>query len=162
LIGTGTAAVVLLLWMSSTLGGCGPGQSVAHADTTHTRGLEPTSPDSDSVAVAISSGAITPQEIALGDSIFHGRVANGGCYVCHGHDARGTGVAPNLTDAEWINGDGTMGFIKGTMIQGVQHPQQYPLPMPAFGHSFTDRQLQALTAYVWAVSHRGQRVVPSP
>jgi hypothetical protein len=46
-----------------------------------------------------------PKLIALGDSVFHGQAGGGTCYACHGQDAKGSGVGPNLTDGEWLNTD---------------------------------------------------------
>ncbi len=63
----------------------------------------------------------TPQMIALGDSIFHGQAANGICFTCHGQDAKGGQLAPDLTDTTWLNTDGTYAGI----IQ-VVHPQAVP------------------------------------
>ena len=131
---------------------CSQGHAGGRTDSTSTATLPP--PDSRSTAVALDSGFVTPQEIALGDSLFNGRAGEGVCATCHGRNGAGTEAAPSLADQNWINGDGSIGFIKGTMIQGVQHPKQHPLPMPPFGHTFTDRQLQALAAYVYALSHK--------
>ncbi len=57
-------------------------------------------------AAPAGGGPTSPQLVALGDSIFHGHVAGGTCTACHGQDAKGTAVAPDLTDNQWINGDG--------------------------------------------------------
>jgi mono/diheme cytochrome c family protein len=110
--------------------------------------------DSTTLTGAIDSGIVTPAEIALGDSVFngHGRTA-GMCSPCHGQNGAGTGAAPSLADTVWINGDGSIGFIKGTMYQGVPRPREHPLPMPPLGASLTERQLQAVAAYVYALSH---------
>jgi len=114
----------------------------------------PAPPGSPNTAAAMDSGIITPKEIALGDSVFNGRAGEGICATCHGRNGVGTGAAPSLADRNWIHGDGSIGFIKGTVIQGVQHPAQHPLPMPPFEHTLTDRQLQAVAAYVYSLSHK--------
>src|SRR5262249_2302081 len=44
------------------------------------------------------ASGITPQQIALGDSIFHGQVGGGTCTACHAQDAKGTARAPALPD----------------------------------------------------------------
>ena len=80
-----------------------------------------------------TAGGPTPQQIALGDSIFHGQVAGGTCTACHGQDAKGTAVAPDLTDQQWINGDGSYDFIVRTVTNGVPEPKQHPAPMPPKG-----------------------------
>ncbi|MEO6057627.1 MAG: c-type cytochrome [Gemmatimonadales bacterium] len=94
------------------------------------------------------------QQIALGDSIFHGQVAGGTCTACHGQDAKGTAVAPNLTDKEWINGDGSLAFIEKTVTNGVAQPKQHPAPMPPKGGAaLDDQQVKAVAAYVFSLSH---------
>lgn len=99
---------------------------------------------------------MTPQMIALGDSIFHGRAAGGTCQTCHGPDAKGTPMAPDLTDAQWHNGDGSYQFIVTTVTNGVPRPMQYPSPMPPMGGAqLTPDQVRAVAAYVYSLSHRG-------
>jgi mono/diheme cytochrome c family protein len=89
------------------------------------------------------------QLTALGDSIFHGQVGGATCYVCHGQDAKGTGVGPNLTDAEWLNNDGTLAGITGTIQSGVPKPKKAPAPMPPMGGaSLSPDQVKAVAAYV--------------
>jgi mono/diheme cytochrome c family protein len=102
-----------------------------------------------------SGGAPTPQQVALGDSIFHGQAAGGTCTACHGQDAKGTAVAPNLTDSEWLNGDGSYQFIVTTVTNGVPQPKQHPAPMPPKGGaSLSDDQVKAVAAYVYSLSHK--------
>ena len=98
---------------------------------------------------------ITPQQIALGDSIFHGQVAGGTCTACHGQDAKGTAVAPDLTDSKWINGDGSYQFIVNTITNGVPKPKEHPAPMPPKGGAqLTDDQVKAVAAYEYSLSHK--------
>jgi mono/diheme cytochrome c family protein len=66
--------------------------------------------------------AASPAQIAKGDTIFH---KTGLCYACHGSNAEGT-VGPNLTDAEWIHGDGSVAMIAATVTAGV--PKEKPSP----------------------------------
>jgi mono/diheme cytochrome c family protein len=101
-----------------------------------------------------AGGPQSPQQVALGDSIFHGQVAGGTCTACHGQDAKGTAVAPNLTDSEWLNGDGSYDFIVRTITTGVPQPKQHPAPMPPKGGaSLSDEQVKAAAAYVYSLSH---------
>ena len=87
--------------------------------------------------------------VALGDSVFHGQVAGGLCVTCHGPDAKGTQLGPNLTDDEWLNGDGTEASIASVVTNGVATPKEYPSPMPPKGGgSLTDAQIRAVAAYV--------------
>jgi len=87
--------------------------------------------------------------IAMGDSIFHGQAGGGTCYVCHGQDAKGSAVGPNLTDGEWLNNDGTLAGITGTIKSGVPQPKKAPAPMPPMGGaSLSDDQVKAVATYV--------------
>jgi mono/diheme cytochrome c family protein len=116
---------------------------------------KPAAPKPVPTAAKPSPGAQSPQQVALGDSIFHGQVAGGTCTACHGQDAKGTAVAPNLTDSEWLNGDGSYDFIVRTITTGVPAPKQHPAPMPPKGGaSLTDEQVKAAAAYVYSLSHK--------
>ena len=85
----------------------------------------------------------------MGDSIFHGQAGGGTCYVCHGQDAHGSAVAPNLTDGEWLHNDGTLSGITGTIKSGVPQPKKAPAPMPPMGGaSLSDDQVKAVATYV--------------
>ena len=87
--------------------------------------------------------------IALGDSIFHGQAGGGTCHVCHGQDAKGSAVGPNLTDKEWLNNDGTLAGITGTINSGVPKPKSAPAPMPPMGGaSLNPDQVKAVATYV--------------
>lgn len=102
-----------------------------------------------------ATGPTSPKLVALGDSIFHGQVAGGTCTACHGQDAKGTAVAPDLTDSQWINGDGSYDFIVHTVHTGVPQPKQHPAPMPPMGGAtLTDAQVNAVAAYVYSLSHK--------
>lgn len=98
-----------------------------------------------------------PKVLALGDSIFHGKAAGGLCYTCHGPDAKGTQLAPNLTDTQWATGDGTYPFIVHRITVGMPNPTPpYTAPMPPFGGSpLNPQQLQAVASYVYSLSHKG-------
>jgi len=133
------------------------------APTTSTTKKAATQPHQDTTKKAAAkkpaaggaAGPQSPQLVALGDSIFHGQVAGGTCTACHGQDAKGTAVAPNLTDTQWINGDGSYDFIVHTVTNGVPQPKQHPAPMPPKGGAqLTDDQVKAVAAYVYSLSHK--------
>lgn len=108
-----------------------------------------------SVPPAAGSGGAAgdPQTIALGQSIFQGRVAGGTCFTCHGQDAKGTQLAPNLTDGQWLNSDGSFEAIVGTVTTGVAKPKQYPAAMPPMGGAqLSPDQIRAVAAYVHSLS----------
>jgi glucose/arabinose dehydrogenase/cytochrome c553 len=54
----------------------------------------PTKPSASRSALAANT---TPAMVALGDSIYSGKVAGGTCAACHGADAKGSSLAPDLT-----------------------------------------------------------------
>jgi cytochrome c553 len=140
---------IAILSVGSLVLACGHGQA-------RTQQGPPAPPSHDATTSgALDSEIITRSEITLGDSIFNGGTGAGMCAPCHGPNGVGTRAAPSLADSQWINGDGSIGFIKGTIYEGVADPQQHPLPMPPFGHTLSDRQWQAVAAYVYALSHGG-------
>lgn len=89
--------------------------------------------------------------LALGEKIFHGKAAGGLCFSCHGANAKGMKkIAPDLTDATWIHGDGSYAFIVSTVEQGVPKPKDAAAPMPPKGGAnLTADQVHAVAAYVW-------------
>jgi glucose/arabinose dehydrogenase/mono/diheme cytochrome c family protein len=96
----------------------------------------------------------TKDQVALGDRIFHGEVSDGTCSGCHGSDARGTPVGPDLTSGNWVWGDGSLAAITKTVTDGVSHPRNYTGVMPPKGGAeLSDADTAAVAAYVWAVSH---------
>ena len=96
----------------------------------------------------------TPEMVAQGREIFNGK---GNCMTCHGPEAQGTPLAPNLTDAEWINvADGSWSELQQVVRNGVPTPQQFPSPMPPMGGGqLSDQEIQSVAAYVYSVSHQG-------
>lgn len=117
------------------------------------------------VAIVVGAAAVellgtqearpSPAVLALGDSVFHGKAGGALCYVCHGPAGKGiAGLGPNLTDKEWVNGDGTLAFIEKVVVEGVPKPKKMPAPMPPKGGGqLTDAQIKAVAAYVFTLSH---------
>ena len=92
--------------------------------------------------------------VALGDRIYHGEVGGAACTGCHGAGGKGTPIGPDLTDAKWLWSDGSYPGIAKTITEGVMQPKEYRSPMPPMGGAqLTSDQVQALSAYVWALSH---------
>jgi glucose/arabinose dehydrogenase/mono/diheme cytochrome c family protein len=119
---------------------------------------EGTHPDAGAAAATanlpVPAGA-TKEMVALGERIFLGRVGGATCTGCHGADAKGTPLGPNLTGSHWLWGDGSYGSIAKTITTGVPQPKQYRSPMPPMGGArFTQDQVSALAAYIWGLSHR--------
>ncbi|WP_349016994.1 c-type cytochrome [Bradyrhizobium sp. Arg237L] len=103
--------------------------------------------------LSVPPGA-TKDQVALGDRIFHGEASNGTCSGCHGSDARGTSVGPDLTSGNWVWSDGSLAAITKTVTDGVSHPRNYTGVMPPKGGAeLSDADTAAVAAYVWAVGH---------
>lgn len=95
----------------------------------------------------------TKAEVNAGDRIFHTQA----CIGCHGTDAKGTPLGPDLTSGKWIWSDGSLAAITSTIRKGVPMPKQYRGAMPPMGGAqLTDRQLNEVAAYVWAIGHQGK------
>ena len=98
---------------------------------------------------------ITKADLALGDSIFHGLIGATSCQACHGPDAKGGTVAPNLTDSTWLHSDGSFPAIYHQIETGVTAPKQYSGMMPPFGGApLTPEKHRAVAAYVYSLSHK--------
>ena len=117
---------------------------------------EGTNPDAGAAAapgLPVPAGA-TKAMVALGDQIYHGQVAGAMCTACHGANATGTPLVPDLTKKKWLWSDGSWAGITKSISDGVLKPRQYRSPMPAMGGSqLTPDQASALGAYIWALSH---------
>jgi cbb3-type cytochrome c oxidase subunit III len=101
---------------------------------------------------AAAPAGVTPATIAKGDTIYH---KTGLCYACHGSNAEGA-VGPNLTDAEWLHGDGSYEMIVATVTSGVpadKAKKGVPMP-PKGGSSITEEEVKAVAAYVYSLSHK--------
>lgn len=100
----------------------------------------------------------TPEQVALGDRIFHGEAASGACSGCHGSDAGGSPVGPPLNTGNWLWSDGSLASLSAIIEKGVPKPKRYEGVMPPMGGSPLSKQdLAAVSAYVWAISHASHR-----
>ena len=96
---------------------------------------------------------VTAEMVSAGELVFTGA---GICFTCHMPGGVGGPLAPNLTDSEWINTDGTFDGIVQTVITGVPEPQQHPgIMLPKGGTAITDEDVRAVAAYVWSLSQGG-------
>jgi glucose/arabinose dehydrogenase/mono/diheme cytochrome c family protein len=115
---------------------------------------EGTHPDAGGARLPVPAGA-TQSMVALGERIFLGQVGGATCTGCHGADAKGTPLGPNLTGPNWLWGDGSYAAIAQTITTGVPQPKRYRSPMPPVGGAqLTQDQVSALAAYIWGLSHR--------
>ncbi len=110
-------------------------------------------PDAGTRPAALSTPrGSSPKEVARGQAIFVG--ADGGtCGGCHGGDAGGGPIGPDLTSGKWLWGDGSFAAIKKTILDGVPTPKNHPGAMPPKGGTnLSAADVNALTAYVWSIS----------
>jgi mono/diheme cytochrome c family protein len=90
---------------------------------------------------------------SLGRAVFTGK---GMCHACHGPVGKGTPLAPDLTDGEWLNGDGSLEQIVEVVKVGVPRPKQHPAPMPPMGGAqLSDEEVQAVARYVLSLKPAG-------
>jgi len=93
----------------------------------------------------------TAEQVTKGMALFKG----GSCAACHGQDAAGGAIAPNLTTGSPLWTDGSLGQITEVISKGVPAPKQYRSPMPPMGGAqLSPDDLAAVSAYVWAVGHK--------
>ncbi len=112
--------------------------------------------DPERVADAVSipePAAFTDEMVREGQLVFSGA---GICAVCHGPGGGG-GIGPDLTDAEWLLGDGEYEEIVDRIMQGVSASEATfrrgaTMP-PKGGAAITDAQVEAVAAYVYTLSH---------
>ncbi len=91
---------------------------------------------------------VTTEMVAMGQQLY-GTV----CVACHGPAGVGTPLGPALNDQDWIHIGGELEEIVRITEEGVLQPREYPAPMPRMGGAaFSQEQLQAIGAYVYALS----------
>lgn len=100
----------------------------------------------------------TPAQVALGGRVFHGQVGGAPCAGCHGSDAKGTPLGPDLTSGHWLWGDGSLAAITRTITDGIPHPKAYEGVMPPLGGAqLSQAEVAAVAAYVWALGRQSGR-----
>lgn len=93
---------------------------------------------------------VTPALVDQGRALFQGEAL---CFTCHGADATGV-VGPNLTDSQWLHAKGSYLTILQQILVGVPGDRSRTgIEMPPRGGApLSDRDVQAVAAYVWALS----------
>ena len=86
----------------------------------------------------------------VGQSVF-----GDNCATCHGQGGQGGKGYANLRDDVWLWG-GSLEQIQQTITHGARSgdPQAHQLQMPAFGDALQPQQIDDLTEFVVALSHR--------
>lgn len=134
-----------------------PPPPVAAASSTNAvlppEGVHPDAGRLEAASLPTPPGA-TKAQVALGERIFHGEVDGGTCSGCHGSDAKGTSVGPDLVAGKFGWDDGTVAAIAHKVETGVPHPKHYPGAMPPLGGApLTPEDVTAVADYVWALRH---------
>jgi glucose/arabinose dehydrogenase/mono/diheme cytochrome c family protein len=129
-----------------------PSAPAGPIERSESRPPEGTHANAGAASLAVPPGA-THVMVALGDRLYHGQ---GGvtCTACHGQDGKGSPLGPDLTAKKYLWNDRSLAGIMKTIREGVPHPKKYRSPMPPMGGAqLSQRELKALSAYVWALSH---------
>ncbi len=138
-MGAGAVAVV-----AAVVAGCASAPASNAGSAGSAGGGGPPAP-----AVPLPAG-VTAAMVTSGRALYTG---SGDCSTCHGSDARGTMLGPNLTDRTWLNIDGSYDSIVTIINNGVATPKEHTQPMPAKGGSnMTNDQVRALAAYIFSLS----------
>lgn len=93
--------------------------------------------------------------VTQGDEIYHGK---GQCFTCHGPDGKGTQLAPDQTDDNWIQFEKPVTWekIQNIVKNGVPNPKEHPSAMPPMGGAqLSDDEIKAVSAYIYSLSHTG-------
>ncbi|MXX60583.1 MAG: c-type cytochrome [Holophagales bacterium] len=103
------------------------------------------------------AAAADPTTVERGAVIYRG----GTCPVCHHWEGQGNRRGPDLTDEEWLHGDGSLAAVRTAIETGFRHGTgrrfrgKYEM-WPLGGMELDESDVDALTAYVWSL-HRRRR-----
>ena len=94
---------------------------------------------------------VTGAMVDRGRELFNGA---GSCFACHGQDGTDGQLAPDLTDDDWLNVDGTYPAIIDLINTGVEAPREFPgIMLPRAGMPLSDEDVAALAGYVWSLAN---------
>ena len=128
-------------------------QAVASSNAQPPEGIHPNAGN----ALPIPPGG-SPDQVALGDRIYHGQAAGGTCAGCHSADGKGTAVGANLVDGKWLWSDGSVAGITHTVESGVPKAKEHIGAMPPNGGAqLSPAEVAAVADYVWAIGHANTR-----
>jgi glucose/arabinose dehydrogenase len=124
----------------------------ASPDVLPPEGIHPDAGQSAQLPVPPGSSS---EQVARGEKIFSGEIADATCAGCHGANGIGTPVGPNLTTGTWLWSDGSLAALTTTIKDGVPEPKQHPGAMPPMGGiTLSNADLAAVASYVWAIGHK--------
>ncbi|HUL11407.1 MAG TPA: PQQ-dependent sugar dehydrogenase [Methylococcaceae bacterium] len=120
-------------------------------------GIHPDAGSEAAGTLPVPPGA-APAQVALGERVYHGQVGGAACIGCHGSDAKGTPLGPDLTDEKWLWSDGSFPAITRTITEGVSNPKEYRSPMPPLGGAkLSPSEVSAVAVYLWSLGHPSGR-----
>ena len=142
-----TNALVLMAIMALGCGGEAGQDEAAATEEAAPAAVEAAAPE------AAGAEGATEAMISEGQSLFAGA---GLCTACHG--ANGSGIpnlGANLTDDEWLHGDGSLDGIYQTIMAGVTADKSTTgtVMPPKGGSALTDEQVRSVAAYVFSLSN---------
>lgn len=113
---------------------------------------EPTGDGEEEQEVQLAPG-VTQEQYDQGRQLFGGQ---GACQACHGPDAAGTPLAPDLTDDTWLHVSGPdVDELAAIIEAGVPQPTEHPAPMPPMGGAdLNDEQVRSLAGYLASIAPR--------
>src|SRR5881394_2314401 len=126
-------AILTLVTVGAAAAACGKkaDNSAAAADTAAVAPAPAPAP-AEATTGAAPAGApaqlpagVTAEMVASGNTIYH---TTGNCFTCHGPDGTGTPLAPDLTDSQWLNIDGSYDATVKTVTTGVPTPKDKTHP----------------------------------
>ncbi len=140
------------IWRVTWQGGAGPVKPQAAVMAAPAATPTPTATvETGGVSVPPGSSAA---EVALGERIYRGQAAGGTCAGCHGADAKGSPLGPDLTSGTWAWSDGSVEGLSAVIAKGVAEPKRYRSLMPPMGGAtLSPAELKAVSSYVWSISH---------
>jgi len=110
-------------------------------------------PNAGSTQLPVPPGG-SPDQVALGDQIFHGQIDGGTCAGCHCADGKGTAVGADLTSGKWEWGDGSVQSLTQVINNGIPKPKNHIGAMPPKGGvQLSQTDVAAVADYVWAIGH---------
>ena len=106
------------------------------------------------VAGWIADFEITEAMLARGKELYN----QDACVLCHGEDGKGSAMAPDLTDDEWLHSTGDLEGIRRTVWFGVSKEmmkdksREFAMD-PGGGLELDGEDLNAVAAYAWSLGH---------
>ena len=131
--------------------------TVAFMSACRSSATQSPTPAGGGAAARVVPAAVTPSNIAIGDSIFN----NGSCQNCHGKGGVGGPNGPTLDGKAWVQlKTGSYDEIVALIISGVPadkiKDKARTRAMGARGGrmALSDPNIQAVAAYVYTLTHK--------